>query len=67
NRTNEQTIADPDELEGRLGHDIDLILECGPLPVLPSSVISLVNDRVEILREGSGDLEPFKQHIAHST
>lgn len=67
NRTNEQTIADPDELESRLGHDVDLILECGPLPVLPSSVISLVNDRVEILREGSGDLEPFKQLIAHSS
>lgn len=65
NRSNEQTIADPDELESRLGHDIDLILECGPLPVLPSSVISLVDDRVEILREGSGDIEPFRQLILH--
>ena len=67
NRSNEQTIAEPGELESRLGHDVDLILECGALPVMPSSVISLVDDRVEILREGSGDLEPFKQLIAHSS
>src|SRR5574341_2031441 len=59
NRSNEQTISEPEELESRLGHDVDLILECGALPVLPSSVISLVDDRVTVLREGLGDLEPF--------
>jgi tRNA A37 threonylcarbamoyladenosine synthetase subunit TsaC/SUA5/YrdC len=63
NRSNEQTIAEPDELESRLGHDVDVILECGPLPVLPSSVVSLVNDRVEILREGLGDLTPFRAMV----
>lgn len=59
NRSNEQTISEPEELESRLGHDVDLILECGALPVLPSSVISLVGDRITVLREGSGDLAPF--------
>lgn len=60
NRSSEETVSDPDELERRFGHNVDLILECGPLPVLPSSVISLVGDRVEILREGAGDVEPFR-------
>lgn len=59
NRSNEQTISEPEELETRLGHDVDLILECGALPVLPSSVISLVGDQVTVLREGLGDLSPF--------
>ncbi|MEW6681542.1 MAG: L-threonylcarbamoyladenylate synthase [Nitrospirota bacterium] len=60
NRSSEETVSDPDDLEERFAHDVDLILECGPLPVLPSSVISLVDDRVEVLREGAGDLEPFR-------
>jgi tRNA threonylcarbamoyl adenosine modification protein (Sua5/YciO/YrdC/YwlC family) len=60
NRSSEETVADPEDLEARFAHDVDLILECGPLPVLPSSVISLVDDRVEILREGAGDVTPFR-------
>lgn len=60
NRSSEETVSDPEDLETRFAHDVDLILECGPLPVLPSSVISLVDDRVEVLREGAGDLEPFR-------
>ena len=60
NRSSEETVSDPDELERRFAHDVDVILECGPLPVLPSSVVSLVDDRVEILREGAGDVEPFR-------
>jgi tRNA threonylcarbamoyl adenosine modification protein (Sua5/YciO/YrdC/YwlC family) len=59
NRSSEETVSDPDDLEQRFSHDVDLILECGPLPVLPSSVISLVDDRVEVLREGAGDVTPF--------
>lgn len=59
NRSSEETVSDPDDLEVRFAHDVDLILECGPLPVLPSSVISLVGDRVEVLREGAGDVTPF--------
>ena len=40
---------------------MDLILECGEMPVSPSSVISLIGDEVEILREGSGDLSYFRK------
>jgi tRNA threonylcarbamoyl adenosine modification protein (Sua5/YciO/YrdC/YwlC family) len=59
NRSSEETVSDPHDLEQRFAHDVDFILECGPLPVLPSSVISLVDDRVEVLREGAGDVVPF--------
>lgn len=59
NRSSQETVSDPQDLEQRFAHDVDFILECGPLPVLPSSVISLVDDRVEVLREGAGDITPF--------
>ena len=40
---------------------MDLILECGQLPVLPSSVVSLVGDEAVVLRRGSGDLSQFQE------
>ena len=54
NRSNEEVLTDPQDLQDTLGHEVDLILECGPLPVLPSSVVSLVGDQVEVLRQGLG-------------
>ena len=61
NRSEQEAITDPFELEEQLGNDVDLILECGEMPVSPSSVISLIGDEVEILREGSGDLSYFRK------
>ena len=60
NLTNEDVLTDPVELERVLGSNADLIMECGQLPVSPSSVISLIGDQVEILREGAGDLSFFE-------
>ena len=54
NRSNEEVLTDPQDLQDTLGHEVDLILDCGPLPVLPSSVVSLVGDQVEVLRQGLG-------------
>ena len=51
------------KLEEEFAGDVDLILECGQLPVTPSSVISLVNDQVTILREGGGDLSYFREQM----
>ncbi|HIG18269.1 MAG TPA: threonylcarbamoyl-AMP synthase [Candidatus Handelsmanbacteria bacterium] len=59
NRSEQDTITAPFLLEAEFGADVDIILECGELPVAPSSVISLIDDEVEILREGSGDLSYF--------
>ncbi len=60
NHNDQEVLTDPQELQDTLGHQVDLILECGQLPVMPSSVISLIGDNVEILREGTGDLSHFK-------
>lgn len=60
NKSNEDVIVEPDLLESTFGKHVDLILECGPLPEHPSSVVSLDGDRIEILRRGSGDLAYFE-------
>ena len=61
NYSNDEVLTDPYKLETPLGNQVDLILECGELPVLPSSVVSLVGDQVDILRPGSGDLTLFEE------
>jgi len=61
NRSEQDVLTDPVALEEELGAEVDLIVECGQLPVQPSSVISLLDDAVEILREGAGDLSSFRQ------
>ncbi|MDX1763140.1 MAG: L-threonylcarbamoyladenylate synthase [bacterium] len=60
NRSNEEVITDPDELRVGLGKEVDIILDSGILPVLPSSVISLIDDEAVILREGAGELQHFR-------
>ena len=57
NRTTEEVITDPVDLEREFGSQAGVILECGHLPEQPSTVISLVGDEVTILREGLGDIE----------
>jgi tRNA A37 threonylcarbamoyladenosine synthetase subunit TsaC/SUA5/YrdC len=50
----------PFEIEGRLGHALDLIIDGGPLVSRPSSVVSLIGDLPEIIREGQGDVSVFR-------
>jgi len=59
NLTGENVVADPDEIEHLFGKLVDMILECGVLPNMPSSVISLADDKVEVLRQGAGDVSYF--------
>lgn len=47
------------EIEERLGHAVDLIIDGGPVPSRPSSVVSLIDDVPEIIREGQGDVSVF--------
>jgi tRNA threonylcarbamoyl adenosine modification protein (Sua5/YciO/YrdC/YwlC family) len=49
-------LTDPHEIEERIGHDIDLIIDAGPTGIEPTSVIDLSEDRVEVLRIGRGDV-----------
>ena len=59
NRSAEDALADPVDLERELGKEVDLILECSILPVQPSTVVSLIDDEIEVLRQGKGDISPF--------
>lgn len=47
------------EIEERLGHALDLIIHGGPVPSNPSSVVSLIDDYPEIIREGQGNVSIF--------
>ncbi|MHB8766278.1 MAG: L-threonylcarbamoyladenylate synthase [Deferrisomatales bacterium] len=53
-------LGDPQEIDRVLGREIDLILDCGVLPRVPSTIVSLVGDVVEVLREGAGDAAFFR-------
>ena len=59
NRTGGEPLNDPKEIQDVLGKEVDAILECGVLPRVPSTVVSLVDDRVEVLRQGAGDASYF--------
>ena len=61
--TNPETneiLSTPQEIKEKLGHALDLIIDGGSVPGKPSSVISLIGDTPEVLREGSGDVSVFK-------
>ena len=60
NFSTQEVITEPRDLEEQMGSLVDLILASGSLPVQPSSVVSLVGDRAEVLRAGKGDLRLFQ-------
>jgi tRNA threonylcarbamoyl adenosine modification protein (Sua5/YciO/YrdC/YwlC family) len=51
---------DPSLIHDYFKSRIDVVIEGGPVPGNPSSVISLINDIPDILREGVGDVSIFK-------
>ncbi len=50
-------LESPQEIRDKLGHALSLIIDGGATPGKPSSVISLIDDAPEVLREGSGDVK----------
>ena len=61
NRSGAEPLNVPLEIQEVLGKQVDLILDAGTLQRVPSTVVSLVNDRVEVLREGAGDATYFRE------
>ena len=55
----EPPVTEAYEVEELLGNQIDIIIDSGPVYPMPSSVISLVKNQPEIIREGKGDLTLF--------
>lgn len=56
NRSGEEPIGDPHAIELEMGKELDLIVDGGFLPPDVSSVVSLINDSPEVLRQGVGDV-----------
>ncbi len=56
--------SDPKEMNEILGKRCAIVVDCGIIPAVPSSVISLVNDEPLILRKGKGDVSTFAEHLS---
>ena len=49
-------LTDVHEIEARIGHQIDMIVDGGATGIEPTSVIDLSTGTIEILRKGRGDV-----------
>jgi tRNA threonylcarbamoyl adenosine modification protein (Sua5/YciO/YrdC/YwlC family) len=54
-----ETLGDPSVIKEYFGKTVDLIIDSGIIMPQPSSVISLVDDNIEIIRIGKGDISAF--------
>ena len=52
-------LTDPLEIEERIGHQIEAIIDGGPAGIEPTTVLDLSGGNVEILRVGRGDVSQF--------
>jgi tRNA threonylcarbamoyl adenosine modification protein (Sua5/YciO/YrdC/YwlC family) len=53
-------IQDPSLIHDFFKADVDIVIDGGPVPGMPSSVINLMDDIPKIIREGVGDVSIFK-------
>ena len=47
-------------IHDHFGKRLEAVIDGGPVPGNPSSVISLIGDQPEVIREGVGDISIFK-------
>ena len=57
---NDFTESDPEEIDNRIGKLVDLIIDGGTLGQQPTTVVDLTSDTPEVIREGVGDIRPFR-------
>ncbi|CAO96652.1 L-threonylcarbamoyladenylate synthase [Erwinia tasmaniensis] len=57
---NDFTESDPEAIQDELGKLVDLIIHGGYLGQQPTTVIDLTEDAPEVVREGVGDVQPFR-------
>jgi tRNA threonylcarbamoyl adenosine modification protein (Sua5/YciO/YrdC/YwlC family) len=53
-------MSDSAEIDERIGHAIEMIVDGGPVGIVPTSVIDLSGGAVEILRIGRGDVSSLQ-------
>ena len=52
---------DPQSIKEAYESNLDIVIEGGELVPIPSSVVSLIDDAPEVIREGKGDVSMFTQ------
>ena len=52
-------LSDPEEIEGRMSHEVDWIIDGGPGQREPTTVLDLTDDAPRLIRQGLGDASPF--------
>lgn len=55
----DEILSDPSEIEEKLGHCLDLIIDGGILDSEQSSIVSLVDDMPQVIRIAKGDVGDF--------
>jgi tRNA threonylcarbamoyl adenosine modification protein (Sua5/YciO/YrdC/YwlC family) len=53
-------MTDGREIEGRIGHALDLVLDAGNCGTEPSTIVDLSGEAPRLLRAGKGDPRPFQ-------
>ncbi len=61
NLSGEEPCFDPEVIDAAIGRQLDMVVDGGIVMGEPSTVISLIDDRIEVLREGSGDISWIHQ------
>ena len=54
-----EVLSDPSLIEDTFGSQIDLTIDGGLLANQPSTIISLIDDEIEVIREGLGEFRQF--------
>lgn len=49
-------LTDAQDIEARIGHAVDVIIDAGPTGIEPTTVLDLSHGSVEVLRHGRGDV-----------
>ena len=52
-----EILIDADVFKDRLGSQLDLVVDGGLLTNEPSTVVSLIDDEITVLREGKGPVD----------
>lgn len=54
-----EVLNEPWLIDAHFGKQLDVVIDGGPVPGEPSSVVSLINDEPQVLREGVGNVDIF--------
>lgn len=55
----DRPLTEADEIETRIGHEVDVIIEGGSTGIEPTTVVDLSGEQVKVLRVGRGDASTF--------